>query len=579
MTTKINMVSFDVQQTRPNQMRGVYRHNERVDEHHKNPNIIQSQSHNNFHFKQCVDDNGNPITYEQAYKSLIDKGTIVERGLQANATRLTNLIFDVNSDYFHQNGGYQFAKQYFADAYQLACDMAGGEQYILSAVVHADEISLEATERLGKAYYKKNKDGTKEIDIPKTIAKGKPVWHYHMHVTTVPVTEKVIKFRKGHERAGEVKEIIPQVSHSKKWGGLEYIATGDIDSKGKPIMERVTGYSKAWDRYAHHMQAKGYEVERGVKDSDRVKQTQEQYNAGKEKERLERELKAVKQPLEGAIALEQRINAFADAVTEHTTLTGKTITTIKLEGKKEVVALPVINAAKDRHRMRNAKNKAVADKETAETARDNAINEKAKVLQEIADREKALAEEQQKLQEQLDQNALDTAEISKTKENTKKALSEANQLKHQQENLNELFQMEIQKHSNTKDNRDHWYNKTMSQDKTIETLNIKLKKKDEHIAELKQDLSEAYLAIKAMAQAVKSLLHDQIYKIANIRPEQQRLIQAIANYGATWSKKLGYVDISNEINSGYGLSNGIKKHVDELTPTPVKKKSYDHERD
>ena len=62
MSTKINMVSFDVQQTRPNQMGGVYRHNERVDEHHKNPNIIQSQSHNNFHFKQCVDDNGNPIT-------------------------------------------------------------------------------------------------------------------------------------------------------------------------------------------------------------------------------------------------------------------------------------------------------------------------------------------------------------------------------------------------------------------------------------------------------------------------------------------------------------------------------------
>ena len=573
METKINMVSFDVQQTTNNQMGGTYRHNERVDEVHKNPNIIKEQSHLNFHFKQCLDDNGNAISYAQSYKNMIDKGTIVERGLRDDATRLTNLIFDVNSDYFHQNGGHEFAKQYFTDAYNLACEMAGGEQYILSAVVHADEINLEATERIGKAYYKKNKDGTKEIDIPKTIKKGEPVWHYHMHVTTVPVVEKEIKFRKGHERAGEVKEIIAQVSHSKKWGGLAYIDTGELDNKGKPIMERVTGYSKAWDKYADYMKSKGYEVERGVKNSQRLKQTQEQYNSGKEKERLQRELKAVKQPFEGAIALEQKINAFADAVTEHTTLTGKTITTIKLEGKKDVVALPVINAAKDRHKMRAAKNKAVTDKETAETARDNAINEKAKVLQEIADREKILADEKQKVQSQMEQNALDTAEISKTKENTKKALSEANQLKHQQENLNELFQIEIQKHSNTKDNRDHWYNKAMSQDKTIETLNIKLKKKDEHIAELKQDLSEAYLSIKAMAQAVKSLLHDQIYKIVNIRPEQQRLIQAISNYGATWSRNLGYDGIAEEINNGYGLSNGIKKHVDELTPAPVKKKS------
>jgi hypothetical protein len=265
METKINMVSFDVQQTTNNQMGGTYRHNERVDEVHKNPNIIQSQSHLNFHFKQCLDDNGNAISYAQAYKNMIDKGTIVERGLRDDATRLTNLIFDVNSDYFHQNGGHEFAKKYFTDAYNLACEMAGGERYIVSAVIHADEINLEATERIGTAYYKKNKDGTKEIDIPKTIKKGEPVWHYHMHVTTVPVVEKKIKFRKGHERAGEVKEVIAQVSHSKKWGGLAYIDTGDVDNKGKPIMERVTGYSKAWDKYADHMKDKGYEVERGVK--------------------------------------------------------------------------------------------------------------------------------------------------------------------------------------------------------------------------------------------------------------------------------------------------------------------------
>ena len=50
-------------------------------------------------------------------------------------------IFDVNSAYFHNHGGYEFAKQFYADAYKAAVEIVGGEQYILSAVMHADEIN------------------------------------------------------------------------------------------------------------------------------------------------------------------------------------------------------------------------------------------------------------------------------------------------------------------------------------------------------------------------------------------------------------------------------------------------------
>lgn len=49
------------------------------------------------------------------------------------------LIFDVNSAYFYNHGGYEFAKQFYADAYEAAVKIIGSEQYILSAVMHADE--------------------------------------------------------------------------------------------------------------------------------------------------------------------------------------------------------------------------------------------------------------------------------------------------------------------------------------------------------------------------------------------------------------------------------------------------------
>ena len=48
------------------------------------------------------------------------------------------LVFDVNSAYFERRGGYDYAKQFFAEAYNLAVKEAGGEQYVLSAVLHAD---------------------------------------------------------------------------------------------------------------------------------------------------------------------------------------------------------------------------------------------------------------------------------------------------------------------------------------------------------------------------------------------------------------------------------------------------------
>ena len=93
-------------------------------------------------------------------------GTISTRGLKPDATHYCELIFDVNSAYFDNHGGYEFAKPFYADAYKAAVQIVGGEQYVLSAVMHADEINRAMTEALGREVY-----------------------HYHLHVVYRKVQE------------------------------------------------------------------------------------------------------------------------------------------------------------------------------------------------------------------------------------------------------------------------------------------------------------------------------------------------------------------------------------------------------
>ena len=43
--------------------------------------------------------------------------------------------------------------RFYEDAYKAAVQIVGGEQYILSAVMHADEINRAMTEALGREVY------------------------------------------------------------------------------------------------------------------------------------------------------------------------------------------------------------------------------------------------------------------------------------------------------------------------------------------------------------------------------------------------------------------------------------------
>ena len=238
-------------------------HNEREKDSYRNPDIIPQRAAWNVHFKKPT------ASYTDLFAQLEAIGTISTHGLKPDATHYCELVFDVNSAYFDNHGGYEFAKQFYEDAYKAAVQIVGGEQYILSAVMHADEINRAMTEALGREVY-----------------------HYHLHVVYVPVVEKQIlwsKRCKDKTLIGTVKETVMQVSRSKKWASkplLDDAGKPVLQKNGKPVLKK--SYSILQDDFFHYMRTAGYtDVERGERGSTEEHLTVTQFKVQREQERLD----------------------------------------------------------------------------------------------------------------------------------------------------------------------------------------------------------------------------------------------------------------------------------------------------
>ena len=241
----------------------VQEHNEREKDNYSNQDIDTTQTYRNIHFKAPTD------SYAAMFDQMIADRLISTRGLKADAVKYGELIFDVNSAYFHNHGGYEYAKQFYTDAYKAAVEIVGGEQYILSAVMHADERNRAMSEALGQ-----------------------DVYHYHLHVVYVPVVEKQIlwsKRCKDKSLVGTVKETIMQVSRSKKWESkvaLDEQGNPLLTSTGKKVLR--TSYSVLQDDFFNYMRAAGYtDVERGERGSTEEHLTVTQFKVQREQERLD----------------------------------------------------------------------------------------------------------------------------------------------------------------------------------------------------------------------------------------------------------------------------------------------------
>ena len=241
----------------------VQEHNEREKDSYSNQDIVPERSSLNIHFKEPT------AGYEKMFTQMEQEKVISTRGLKADAVKYGELVFDVNSAYFYNHGGYEFAEEFYAEAYKAAVKIVGGEQYILSAVMHADERNRAMSEALGE-----------------------DVYHYHLHVVYIPVVEKQIlwsKRCKDESLRGTVKETIMQVSRSKKWDSkpvLDESGNPLLTSKGKKVLR--SSYSVLQDDFFNHMRAAGYEdVERGERGSTEEHLTVTQFKVQAEKQRLE----------------------------------------------------------------------------------------------------------------------------------------------------------------------------------------------------------------------------------------------------------------------------------------------------
>ena len=238
------------------------RHNERKNESYSNPDVIPERSHLNIHFKQP------DASYESVLNRLLNEKIISDRGLRQDAKVFGEMVFDVNTRYFDEHGGYDYAREFFAEAYRCAVSVVGGEQFIVSAVMHADERNRSLSQELGR-----------------------DVYHYHLHVVYIPVVQKDVlwsKRCKDPALRGTVKERIIQISHSKKWRSTRMLDERGkplYDFDGKPIMEN--SYSVLQDIFFEHMEEAGYHgFQRGERGSSADHLSVLQYKTEKEQERL-----------------------------------------------------------------------------------------------------------------------------------------------------------------------------------------------------------------------------------------------------------------------------------------------------
>jgi len=287
------------------------RHNERQNESYMNGDIDKSRVDMNIHFRQNFAPDGSVESYEQTFNRLLDEGKIVKRGLKPDAKVFDELVFDVNTAYFDEVGeelgigGYEYAKMFFAEAYRLAVKEVGFEDYILSAVLHADERNKALSEDLGRDIY-----------------------HYHLHMAYVPVVQKEIKWSKrtkDKSLVGKVKEVIPQISHSKKWP-MRMLAERD----GKVV--QLNAYSLLQDRFFEHMREAGFEgFERGERGSTAEHLSDLEYKTMKERERLALAAEKIAEQEQAAVALQ----AMADTLQATT----DTLQSVANERQRDVDAL------------------------------------------------------------------------------------------------------------------------------------------------------------------------------------------------------------------------------------------------
>lgn len=116
----------------------IERHNERLNKNYSNKDIDLTRSHLNYHLKLIQSE-----TYHQEFERIRSQYNLLGN-LRLTGEKQSNVMceFLITSDKeFFDRLGEEKTKRFFSDAYDFVASKVGGEQFIVSAVVHIDEKS------------------------------------------------------------------------------------------------------------------------------------------------------------------------------------------------------------------------------------------------------------------------------------------------------------------------------------------------------------------------------------------------------------------------------------------------------
>ena len=137
-------------------LKGIYRHNERKNKNYSNKNINEELSYLNYSLKDCTH------SYEKEFDLVKEK-----YNLKGQIKTVSNIACEyiITSDKeFFDNIGEEETRRYFETAYKFVCEYKDlGEQYILSAKVHIDEESPHTHSVFIPVVHTKDKKGN-DID-------------------------------------------------------------------------------------------------------------------------------------------------------------------------------------------------------------------------------------------------------------------------------------------------------------------------------------------------------------------------------------------------------------------------------
>lgn len=260
---KPDMSCARVKSYAPSTIGAIERHNERKNESYDNINVELERVKFNVHYKEPQAE-----SYMETLRKMEADGKATTRGLRKDATLFDKIIIDVNTMYFEKHGEYEYAREFYEEAFHFVEKKFGSEN-VISAVMHADEINKGASEDLGKSVY-----------------------HYHLHAVVLPVVEKEIlwsKRCKDEALRGTAREVVHQISHSKKWASntpmLDEKGEVVLRQNGKPKFRR--SYSILQDELFEHMQERGFKgFQRGELGSDSEHLTSLRYQINADKDRL-----------------------------------------------------------------------------------------------------------------------------------------------------------------------------------------------------------------------------------------------------------------------------------------------------